>query len=574
MDKKVLMIGIDAATFDLINPWIEDLPNIKKLINTGTSGELLSIPPITAAAWTSAATGKNPGKHGLYEFFKRKKDSYFDLFPLNSQDRKSKAIWNILSDANKKVIILHYPMTYPPEEVNGIMVSDILTTPGIESAFTYPLKLKDELIEKIDEFKITLNEKYREGNEDSFLKDVEDLTFSQANTALYLMKNYEWDFFFMELHGIDLVCHFFWRYMDPNHPSYDLIKSEKYRDVIFRMYRQIDTLVGKILGNIENNTGIIIMSDHGAGPVYKNVNLNNFLLRKGMMKVKKNVVSQIKYWFFKRGFTVDNCRKLIPKKILMKHFKKPKNGKMDENINDKKIKLNIIKKFSIMNPFFSNSDIDWSKTKAYSIGVLSPIYINLKGREPEGIIEQGKEYDSVIEDLINELHTLKDPETNEHIVDYVLKRNDCFTGQYAYEAPDLAVIMKNLQYLGKGNHTGVLTSFQTNKLFEPTHNADSATGTHRMNGVIILNSDYIKQKTIINDAKIADVAANVLYMMGLPIPRDMDGKILTDAYEDSYLKSNPIRYLDSTEETQNDKVHIKDDEAIVKERLKSLGYLS
>ncbi|SNQ62523.1 conserved hypothetical protein [Candidatus Methanoperedens nitroreducens] len=209
--NKIIMIGIDAATLDLINPWINDLPNLKKLIEDGASGELFSRLPITAAAWTSAATGKNPGKHGLFEFTERRENSYFDLQPVDSKDRKCDAVWNLLSKEKKKLIVVHYPMTYPPEEVNGIMVSDVITTPSISSDFTYPPDIKTELMKQINDFRITINEMFKDGSgkEDIYLSELVKLTESQKNTALYLMKKYEWEFFFIEIHAVDLVCHFF-----------------------------------------------------------------------------------------------------------------------------------------------------------------------------------------------------------------------------------------------------------------------------------------------------------------------------------------------------------------------------
>ncbi len=577
------MIGIDAATFDLINPWINDLPNLKKLIGDGASGELFSRLPITAAAWTSAATGKNPGKHGLFEFTERMENSYFDLQPVDSKDRKCDAVWNILSREKKKVIVVHYPMTYPPEEVNGIMVSDVITTPSITSNFAYPPDIKIELMKQITDFRITINEMFKDGSgkEDIYLSELMKLTESQKNTALYLMKKYEWEFFFIEIHAVDLVCHFFWKYMDKTHPNHDPELEKKYGSAIFQIYKNVDDVVGKLLQNITDDVSVIVMSDHGVGPLYKYVYFNNFLLDKGLMKIKGGFLPQLKYWLFKNGFTVDNCLKIIPRKtILYLLGNNKKNNKTDtkdvgkiEDTNKEKRR----KRLSIPNPFLSYSDVDWSQTKAYSIGFISPIYINLMGREPHGIIQKGDEYKKIVGEVINELNYIKDSDTNEKIFDYALTK-EVFSGKYSNKAPDIAVIMKDMAYIGRdvnAYYPPFFSAFRTNKLMEPSVIQDIS-GTHRMNGIVILKGNNIKEKFIIKGAEIEDIAPTILYLMDLKIPKDMDGKVLIDAFEPHYTKDKPVIYTDMMEE-KNEKDSIafsKDDETKIKERLRNLGYLS
>ncbi len=564
--RKIFMIGIDACTFDLIDKYRGHLPNIEYLLNNGANGSLYSMLPITAAAWTSAATGKNPGKHGVFEFTKPKKGSYFDFQPIIRTDRKCETIWNLLSKANKKVICVNYPMTYPPENVNGLMVSDILTTPSIESEFTYPPELKGELMREIKDFRINLNEMFRDGREDIFLREVANIHDSQESTTLYLLGKYEWDFFFTEIHAIDLMCHFFWRYADKDYPYKEPDKILKYRDEIFKAYKRVDETVGKYIKAVGDRATILIMSDHGAGPLNKYVYLNNFLLYNNFLKLKDTKIVNLKYYLFKNGFTLDNIQKLIPKNIIYRLMRK-------NNSNNQKNKLSVLSGLKNFNPFLSPNDIDWSNTVAYSVGFLSPIKINLKGRESEGCVDI-KDYDKKIEEITNELMKFSDPETDELLVDKVYKKNDVLKGPFLDDAPDMMVYMRGLSYIGRENIAYVpFTTLRTNRLMEPAITNVNISGTHRTNGVVIMKGENIRNMHIEN-ANIEDIAPTILYLMGLQIPSDTDGKVL-DVFEQSYFASHPIKYEKSEQnEKTNGIEYSSEDENKIKERLRSLGYIS
>lgn len=565
-NRKVFMIGIDAATFDLIDKYREHLPNIDYLLKNGANGSLYSMLPITAAAWTSAATGKNPGKHGVFEFTKPKKGSYFDFQPIIRTDRKSDTIWNFLSNANKKVICVNYPMTYPPEKVNGLMISDILTTPSLDSEFTSPPELKEELLREIKDFRINLNEVFRFGREDSYLREIANIHESQEKTTLYLLEKYSWDFFFTEIHAIDLMCHFFWRFTDKDYPYIDKEKNLKYKDEIFKAYKKVDETVGKYIKAVGDKATIVIMSDHGAGPLHKYVYLNNFLLYKNFLRLKKTTLVHLKYFLFRKGFTLDNVQTLIPKNLVYKLLMTKKSGKQ-------KNKLSLLKRLTKFSPFLSPDDIDWANTVAYSVGFLSPVKINLKGREPQGSVDL-KDYDKKIEEITKELLKFKDPETNELLVDKVYKKNDVLKGPFLEDAPDMMVYMKGLSYIGRENIAYIpFLSLRTNRLMEPAIENVNISGTHRTNGVVILKGENINNMSIKN-ANIEDIAPTVLYLMGLQIPSDTDGKVL-DVFEQSHIASHPIKYTDYKEnENVSDNEYSQTDETKIKDRLRSLGYIS
>src|SRR5258708_11462961 len=173
MGSHVFVIGLDGATFDLIHPFIAQgfLPNLQSLISKGSYGELSStIPPVTASAWTSFMTGKNPGKHGLFDFMQRRKNSY-DLAPVSAFDRDGKAVWEIASELGKKCIVIGVPVTYPPTPLNGLMVTGMLTPRGAAD-YTYPPELKNEIAGAIGEYIVYSDEVYSKGRGEIFLNDL------------------------------------------------------------------------------------------------------------------------------------------------------------------------------------------------------------------------------------------------------------------------------------------------------------------------------------------------------------------------------------------------------------------
>ena len=192
---KLFVIGLDGATFDLIRPWVAQgkLPTFKKLMDGGAWSELRStVPPVTASAWSSFMTGKNPGAHGLFDFMQRKRDSY-DLAPVSVMDRDGRAVWDLLGDASKRVIVMNVPVTWPPQPVNGLLVTGMLTPRNAEN-YTYPHELADELQRQIGEYIVYSDEVYSKGRGEIFLNALKYSAEQRTRAAEYLMQKYPWDF--------------------------------------------------------------------------------------------------------------------------------------------------------------------------------------------------------------------------------------------------------------------------------------------------------------------------------------------------------------------------------------------
>lgn len=559
--NKVLVIGLDGAEPTIIENMAEEkIPNLLKLKKNGTSGNLRStIPSATAPAWSSFMTGKNPGNTGCFDFVQRVPNSYevkaadfeigkknvgLDLAFITSTMIDSKKIWDLISEANKKVGVIHVPMTYPPHKVNGFMITG-LGTPGPESNFTYPPELQKKLLNDFN-YKMHVTELDVDGREDIALADLYNTEQKRAEITLNLMKNMDWDFFMVVFEGVDYIQHHFWKFMDKTHPHYNPEMAKKYGNAIFDYYQRVDGYIGEILENIDENTTVIIMSDHGGGALTKNFYINQFLKDIGLLQVKEK--SKKEKTLAKLGLRKDVLyRFLINFGLYKLIYKIPKfvRGLVPENE-------------------YTFSDFDWYKTKAFSVSGWGMIYINLKGREPNGIIEPGKEYEEIRNIILKKLYELEDPETGKRYVDKVFKKEDIYSGIYLDRAPDLVVKMNGIECLDR-----ILDNKNVeNKLFATAHKRKS--GTHTENGIIIIKGNGIKKGYKVKNASIIDLMPTILYLLNIPIPSDIDGKVLNDIFEPTLLEENPIKYQD----IKTGGEYPSKDEDDVKARLKKKGFIT
>lgn len=564
---KIMVIGLDGATFDIINPLIQanQLPNLARLMENGAHGVLQStIHPYSEQAWSAFMTGKNSGKHGIFSFTRRKEGSYeFEL--INDSHRKGKTLWRILSDYNKQVGIINVPITYPPEAVNGFLMSGLLS-PGVHSGFTFPPELREELKENVGKYVISVplqlqvqakSASQKEKITAKFIKALHEMMDCRAKTAHYLLRKYPCDFFIVVFSAPDFAQHKLWEYLDKRHPKY-----LKYKDAIYDVYRKLDRIMGDIVKEVDEGTAVIVMSDHGSGTLRRIVWLNKWLSLEGFLTYKSCPSSTHHHSFVTRVMrrkilksTVDFLRLYVPQPV----------------------RARLVDKFPYLrNKFILSLDysgIDWSKTKAYSTSTVGNININLKGREPEGTVATEKEYEAVRNELIEKLEKLKDPKTGENILGKVYKREDLYHGDYLFNASDLILKWKRYDCLVDNSYKQgeeIITDFTS------LSSSLNISGVHRMEGILVASGKGIRKKVELHGAKILDLAPSILYYLGVPIPQEMDGQILTELFTPEYLHSHPIQYQVQQEMwNQNhpaEGLELKE-VASVKKRLERLGYL-
>lgn len=568
--NKVFVLGLDGATFDLINPWCDSgyLPNIKGLLRESAYGILMSTPdPNSAQAWSSFITGVNPGKHGLYYFVKRKKDSY-DVELTNASIRKAKSMWRTASEYGKKCIVVNVPMTYPPEEINGILLSGI-DAPGTISNYTFPPGLAGELKSEIGGYIIESNaiSLIQKGKYLEALEELKRNTDNRYHAIKYLMKKYPWELFVVVFVATDRVQHHFWKFMNPSHPLFAQ-KDDRLRNGIREIYQKMDEIVGMIRNNLDEETTLVIMSDHGAGPsTNKTVYINKWLRSIGLLRYRDEAQpNPLKALYVRAKSTLTWNIQLFLKKTLSQHMKDLLRKHFHELAN--KVKS-----------YRYDLSIDWLRTKAYSWETGPHIWLNVQGREPQGTVKAGDEYEALRDFIIRELRKLRDPETGEEVVGSFNKREDIYHGKYLDEAPDILFEWKNHAYVHRFSRSNKKEAPIQILSFEDLEFAEFASrpsGIHRGNGILIMNGNGIQKGVSISGAKIEDLTPTILYLLGIDIPKDFDGKILQKAIDQKYWNDFPPCYTESTvgeEKGEPKGVYSGSDTQEIKERLRGLGYI-
>jgi predicted AlkP superfamily phosphohydrolase/phosphomutase len=459
--RRAIVIGLDCAEPELVfNRWLDQLPNIRALMDRGAYGPLRSCdPPITVPAWAVMTSSKKPGTLGIYGFRNRADYSYENHVIANSNAIKVDRVWDILSRNNKRVILLGIPQTFPPKPVNGILVGDFLT-PDTKSDYTYPAEFKHEIAKVVGDYILDVRE-FRSDKKDAILKEIFEMTRKRFQLARYLLAEKDWDYFMMVEIGVDRIQHAFWGCMDKTHRNYQAGNS--YENAILDYYRFVDSEIGELLKLVDKNTTVFVVSDHGAQKMEGSICINEWLIRE--------------------GYLVLNEKPTVPTP-------------------------------------FAKLKVDWSKTKAWGDGgYYSRIFLNVRGREPQGIVD-GIEYEKLRGELTTKIEAIPGPDGNS-IGTRVLRPEDLYKFRNGV-APDLMVYFGNLAWRSAG--TVGRNSIYT---FENDTGPDDA--NHGQHGMFIVRPANPNSGQKVQGLEIQDVAPTILKILGIPIPEDMEGKVIPEA---------------------------------------------
>ncbi len=507
--NKVLVIGLDGVPLDLIRAWADagEMPTLKRILSDGASGHLRStMPPTSAAAWSSFMTGKNPGRTGVYDFLYRQEGDY-TFAPINGRRREGPSLWRLLSDAGRRVGVINVPMSYPAEAVNGFMISGWMT-PFRSRDFAYPAGLMRDVQAAVGDYHIYPQETFSEQRKDAYLAASHEMLEMRTKTALHLMANKPWDFFMLVYFDTDRILHQLWHYLDADHPWRKGQLPGDASEPIRQYFRHLDTCIGRLLQEAGEEVTLMIMSDHGMGSAHNMIVLNNWLLESGWLHLKEGATARIKHALFQKGFTLKNIHELVDRLGLARHAEYKALYSVDA----------ILKRL-----FLSFNDVDWSRSRAYSYGRhVGPLFLNVSGREPQGIITPGAEYERERDALAEQALEMRDPISGKQLVGKVLYREDVYHGEHLKEAPDLILIPREETDIFFG-----LSDFGSNKIMQPMYRYS---GMHRDDGLVMMMGPNIQQAQQIEGAHIVDLAPTILYAMGVPIPTDMDGRPLGQAF--------------------------------------------
>ena len=547
---RVIVLGLDAATFDLLDPWIEQgkLPQLARLMDEGAAGVLLStIHPISPVAWTSFMTGMNAGKHGIFEWSQRIPDSY-DCRPVNSTHILGEPFWRYLNRQGISTGIMNVPLTYPVSAVapfDGFLISGLLT-PGTHVTFSWPKGLGPELSEAVGGYEILGKETTAApGMEERLAKALLKTVEKRVRAARYLIREYPQDFMMFVFMETDHAQHQLWKFLQSD--------DMQLCDAILNTYQIIDGFVGDLLAELPEETTIIIMSDHGAGPLEKILYMNSWLISEGFMRVKHDTLAKLKRFVaqhnvIRRLYKLLACLKLSwLERFVPRH-----------------------QRANLLNSFVSlASDVDWHNTRAYAHGSLGQIYLNVQGREPLGTVRP-EEYDDVRDQIIERLYELRDEETGQGIVDRVYRREEIYSGPALELAPDILFMAQEYAYITSEGHMRLDGSTLM------ARNPIGISATHRRNGILIARGPNIRPGQLA-ESSLLDLTPTLLYLLGCPIPSCMDGQVCTSLFDKSWLESRPIVWTDSGEITREEHKSVSaleaNEEAAIIDRLRGLGYV-
>jgi predicted AlkP superfamily phosphohydrolase/phosphomutase len=523
---KVLVIGLDGVTFDLLGPWIEagELPNLKRLMQRGASGRLETThPPVSASSWNSFVTGMNPGKHGVVDFV-QPSAATTRVMMTSGTSRRTQSLWNWLNQAGLRTGLVGIPITYPPEPVNGFMVSGFLT-PGSDRQWAFPPELKEELRAEIGEFLLAPDERYRSSRHlDRFLDDLSTSVENRTQASLYLMRTRPWDLFTVVYWDTDMVQHETWYLLDPVHPRHDPDQAAAYHEQILAFHRQVDASVGRLLDEAEAQAAregtdllVVVMSDHGFGPVHSFFLVNTWLASQGLLRFRRRPWTLLKRTLFYHGFTP--LRMFRVAQAL--------------GLGNLRHRVRFQQKAGLLNRLFlSFHDVDWAQTKAFSIGSFGQVYLNLAGARPLGTVQPGAEAEELRQELVERALGLRDPRSGKPLVERVYRREELYHGAYLEQMPDLLIQTRDWEYMAFGH-----ADFGSNRLVEPVK---GLSGHHRPHGILILAGGGVRSGVHLEGASILDLAPTILHAMGVAVPEELDGRVLGEAFADSSPVSRPV----------------------------------
>ena len=468
--EKVLVVGLDGATWSILDDWIEEgeLPNLARLREAGRWGNLSSVIPfVSPVAWPSFMTGNQPGRHGIYGFQQCRVGEYEPYIPLGSSV-KSPTLWRILSDNGKKVVVMNVQMTYPVEKVDGVIIGGLMS-PSIAKG-VYPPDLSSWVEEKgyVIEGRGYMNTPKKE-----FLTSLHESSRVRTDVALGLMdKVSDWDFFMILYSEPDRVQHYMWA---------DMEDGGQFKDAILEYYKIVDGQLSEIVEKAGADATVFVISDHGFTRQKKKVYIDHFLKEEGFIKTKKSL-GNLKSWLMLKlsGFLKKTGLNNLIVKLLVK------GGGSPDSIRPPK------------------TELDFEETSAFTCSYYTgQIYLNHKLSE--------KEKEKVTVEVIEKLGELKDPETGQLIIKEIYRKEELYHGDALAEAPDILIVPEDGYWIVGG--------FNYPELIQK---GDRETGRHDLEGVFIASGAGVSKKGVVEGAQLIDIAPTVLELF--EIDSDMDGE--------------------------------------------------
>ncbi|MDQ3986005.1 MAG: alkaline phosphatase family protein [Actinomycetota bacterium] len=537
MTKKAVMIGLDGAAWHLLDPLFEQgvMPRLEKLRAKGASGTLSStVPTYTPPAWTSAATGVNPGRHGVYGF--HSSHAQHDRMQLvHSGKVRSATIWEMANAQGASIGVYNLPLTYPPQRLdNGWMVSGMMTPSYGErvKGFAYPAALEQEILSWAPGYEVDIKTHWDDDYKNDALCRRALRSLKQRRTVLEaLLSERQTDLVFSVIEAPDRLQHAYYKYMDPRDEMFSSEKAQSLRPAIAECFQLMDEIVGLLEDYAGTDGGVVVCSDHGFTGWDCSVHTNALLEQWGYLKFKATA----------KLMQTSAARALVP---VAKRVLPAKSARAAKS-----------KTFSA---------IDWANTRAFASPIPQQgVFVNVVGREPLGIVPE-KDVAGIVKEIAQRFAELRGPD-GKPATDRVHLAEDVFHGDSLEGAPDLLPVLRD--------HRFELDDEIFHK--EPfTDMRRLPRGVHHMHGIGIYAGAGVNAASGV-DASVLDVTPTLLYLAGMKVPDDLDGSVVKQAFDPHYLEAHPIESASPLESGKKEEAspYSAEEEAEIEEALRGLGYL-
>ncbi|MFN2595051.1 MAG: alkaline phosphatase family protein [Actinomycetota bacterium] len=529
MAPRLVILGWDSATFDVAAPLMDAgrLPALKEVVDRGASGPLRSTwPPITDCAWTSAFTGCNPAKHGIFGSWYRAPGAYAIRY-FSSRDRRAPALWEMTGDP--RFLVWNVPMTYPPSAVNGAMLAGYGAPPSAH--ISEPAELQKELSDKwpLDD----LLDRAPHGSLDQFANDLLRGLQLQPDAIRWAAERVDADCVTAVWPHVDRAQHFFWRFRETN---------DSLANTVDRVYEAMDRATGRLL-EAWPDADFLIVSDHGAGPLNGDVNVGAWLTRNGHAKA----TPQAKTSMAKIAWRLPSSVRKIAKGIAPGAARRTVEASLSQQLGS----------------------FDWSATDAF-VGFHGDLWLNLETREQQGRVPESSQRDA-LQEIAEGLRSIVDPHTDQPVFAAVHERDSIYSGDHIDLAPDaiLDSWTQGYRVAPKREPGGpiVIPPLALSGVREPW------SSDHRPVGIFSAAGPHIRSARL-DELSLLDVCPTALALLGSPIAAGIDGAPATDAMTEEWLDSHPISASEETVSRAERSTEYSDEEArAVAEHLKDLGYI-
>ncbi|MBN1342163.1 MAG: alkaline phosphatase family protein [Phycisphaerae bacterium] len=589
---RMLLIGLDGIPFKRLSQWTDQgrLPNIAELLRNATAGPLEStIPPTTSPAWQVCFTGKNPGKLGLYGFSEPRP---FDvppppLVPVDSRPIAGQTLFDVLSRAGKRVIARQVRCCYPAWEINGYMQTGFPTPSPRDPRRFWPrgpeamARLMDHRAEKRRDANIPWGWFSLEQSAEAYLRELR----KECDVVVDDLRRMDFDYYCNVVGATDGLQHLFWLFGDPYLPITDR-ERRLFGDVTAQGYRMVDRLVARLLDVVPTEVPMLFVSDHGGGPEATRLfRLNHWLTQQGWLTPSNPADAQERpvprplrdqpdtpERRATRAKRLDANRRAALKRqavaLTTSYIRAMLPEGLVEILRGVTWRPYTTPQLSTPKPY----PFDMTRTKAYGYPFgecCGSVVINLRGRQSQGVVDQGEDDERLRAEIIDALIEMKDPSSNRPICEAVWRREELYQGPYAEQAPDIVFLLSG-DYKADYRTAGPLVD-----------NADETTlfarsGEHTRWGTCIARGDAFPHRgQRRDDARLIDVAPTSLALMRVPVPCDMDGRVLSGWLSDEITyQTGPPSPTPTVEPAQQTAPEMTEEEmAQVTERLRDLGYV-